>query len=581
MKENGTSSGIKAGAIAIQDGALHKPKVQDEAGELDRRIAYHEIELLALRQRKNAMNKACNIPAELLCQIFSDCLDMSSASNRSRDVLRTWKSVTQVSHRWRVIAINYPQLWSEISFDTAFWAQTSLERSRNMPIYLTTEENMPPETEQVLKVALSQPRRIKALSMTDTCDILEGRLRKLSNAPILECLQLYNTDIPPGSAQRFPIFEGNAPRLQQLFLRNTAFPWPSSILGGLTDFQFASVHPSISAADFLDALQAMPNLEILELVVMRYPDFDSLNNLRPAVPLPKFQHLRMILAPMDACSGFLKHVTLPTTASIEIQCPNTHVDEATLSELSSSLTSSWLADPLSDSSARKPRTLQSMRVTQLEEDVMQCDVELNAWLEVLEPWVDDAEPLPAITFRTREWSFWAPSHLVLPLSNMRSLDLQIALHPELCLEVLALCPLMEHLGLGPHSILGVIEFLGRDPGFMPRSDIDLEEHETRPTRFPNLKSISFYETYIYPDDSIGRNADLDLRGLCGLLGIRKQLGSTLALIGLYDCDHLTVHDLIALHDVVSDVQIYDDLSQEEEDVSQSPNESPELEQTIP
>ena len=47
-----------------------------------------------------------------------------------------WSTVTEVSRRWREVALGCPKLWSRIAFHNVEWAKLMLERSKQAPRYI-------------------------------------------------------------------------------------------------------------------------------------------------------------------------------------------------------------------------------------------------------------------------------------------------------------------------------------------------------------------------------------------------------------------------------------------------------------
>ncbi|TFK28938.1 hypothetical protein FA15DRAFT_632851, partial [Coprinopsis marcescibilis] len=109
-------------------------------------------------------------------------------------MVKLWKQVTQVCHVWRETAINYPHLWSRISFVAPKWGVVSLERSKNVPIKVMLPRNKSYRRingyDNLLTDALLQPDRITTLDLYGDQRNLKRWLQHIKTASSLQTLSL-------------------------------------------------------------------------------------------------------------------------------------------------------------------------------------------------------------------------------------------------------------------------------------------------------------------------------------------------------------------------------------------------------
>ena len=94
-----------------------------------------------LKLRRNALQPISSLPPEIFAAIFSYlCLPgiPSLGGKPARNLARL--RVSHVCHQWREIALNQPQLWSHINFNTVSLAGATeiLVRAKSVPLYMET-----------------------------------------------------------------------------------------------------------------------------------------------------------------------------------------------------------------------------------------------------------------------------------------------------------------------------------------------------------------------------------------------------------------------------------------------------------
>jgi hypothetical protein len=302
-----------------------------------------ELESIQARLRHNALLPISSlIPPEVLAAIFSLLCPPSPDTSRNpvyypshhRQLARL--RVSHVCHQWCEIALNHPLLWSHVDFTDLSLAGTTeiLIRAKSVPLYLEArlpdyddlwdDSQYTPFRQEVQKRIPS----VRHLIISAGIFYLHRTLEELvSPAPTLESLSLYshggyqNTGRMTGDHLVVPptLFNGSAPRLSRLELRNCEISWRSPLLKGLTHLEMlsppAKARPNLTA--WLDALDEMPQLQTLALhsfspIAPPFP-FD----VKRAAILPSLTHLELFSFPED-CALVLAHLDLPSLAVLSV-----------------------------------------------------------------------------------------------------------------------------------------------------------------------------------------------------------------------------------------------------------------------
>ena len=147
--------------------------------------------------------------------------------------------------------------------------------------------------------------------------------RLISPAPTLERLSLTcgGQDFPEYAVIPETLFGGITPRLSSLELREYGISWTSPLLRGLRYLYIRSapVYPSLSV--WLDALDEMPQLEILTLQ-WASPEADDAGSIpfdvERTATLPSLTHIDISESPRD-CSFTLTHLDLPALTCLSVK----------------------------------------------------------------------------------------------------------------------------------------------------------------------------------------------------------------------------------------------------------------------
>jgi hypothetical protein len=110
--------------------------------EYDQRIALLEGQLLDLRRRRNAaFVPACQVPAELLAQVFAHVQHGGTEYDETqpwKSYRSEWARVMLVCQHFRDVAVRTPALWSTLDYrhSSRKWNDLCETRSANVPVYI-------------------------------------------------------------------------------------------------------------------------------------------------------------------------------------------------------------------------------------------------------------------------------------------------------------------------------------------------------------------------------------------------------------------------------------------------------------
>ncbi|TCD65135.1 hypothetical protein EIP91_003066 [Steccherinum ochraceum] len=210
----------------------------------------------------NTFVQACNIPAELLMEVFQYLQHVSAPSDG-------WLTVAHICRRWRAVALNCQTLWAGIRFpqDPSYVA-TFVERSGNTPLRLMAR---PTEGDDQVALAAIEPLVSRFVEL----DVeLHGEAIAQLDAYFRHAWQnlqtLYLTSVE-GVCTTVNFDASSPTNLRTLSLSAVApMPWPGATLVfknlrtlHLSRLEDAGVRPTL--VQFLDTLEHCPMLEDLRL----------------------------------------------------------------------------------------------------------------------------------------------------------------------------------------------------------------------------------------------------------------------------------------------------------------------------
>uniref|UniRef100_A0A0W0FTK6 glucosamine-phosphate N-acetyltransferase n=1 Tax=Moniliophthora roreri TaxID=221103 RepID=A0A0W0FTK6_MONRR len=308
---------------SITDSTLDDDSGVDELDEIlrmDEEINFQEDRLRRLRTRRNSKIPISRLPIELMTHIFTYCVPRHHFAALAS---RKWYSFTHVCHSWRSIALNHAPLWTLVNdLSSIKLARTMFERSKTAILDIMLRSAYRPEWEELSRAIQEELPRIAHIE-AHIDDRYHGHIKGLvydliQPAPSLRSIKLVNND---DTRMKLPdqFLDGQAPLLTQIYLHSIEIPWNSPLLQTLTSLE-------LSRGDYIkiptgkqmfDALRSMPRLEVLDLTGIFPRDITETD----LIPLPKLRQLSLD-APsedLDACTGFIKHLSFPRTTTLHIE----------------------------------------------------------------------------------------------------------------------------------------------------------------------------------------------------------------------------------------------------------------------
>ena len=277
-----------------------------------------EDNIRVLNSRRNELSPTSRLPAEILCNIFSLTILLSPGHPKS------WTSFSQVSQRWRSLALNSPELWTNIPFSYPRWAQEMLIRSKMAKLTIRSDFIEIPKSIEAIRLCLCEMNRVETIDIAHEIPGLKEIFQTFpKSAPQLRTLRIESYSLR-SSGTAFWIHEGflyDTERLQHVELINCEISWDSRLLNGLTRLTLEvedSSKTNSSINQFLHALQRMPALIELRLKDS-IPDDSEGPSAYPDVDLP-FLRVLNISSSVGPLTVVLRHITIPHSAILKLTC---------------------------------------------------------------------------------------------------------------------------------------------------------------------------------------------------------------------------------------------------------------------
>ncbi|GLB40950.1 hypothetical protein LshimejAT787_0901650 [Lyophyllum shimeji] len=325
----------------IEASALSKAAVREAARAyiLDE-IASSEAVTRLWKRRLNALTVVARLPPELLGTIFK----YVAGTETPEYATVRWIAVSHVCWHWRRVALDCPDLWSNIRFGHPSLAAEMVQRSRMAPLTVfatlgdgygkrVARQSEGLAVQAVLRQILSQMSRVKELSLKTSASWASDMLTELialmdGPAPLLENLSISCLGRDDANRLSDSLVAG-LPRLVHLDLSGCGMTWHGVVLRNLTSLKISNIprtmYPSVH--QLLTALSQMPSLEVLQF----HSDFSPADAAHipreTAVHLPCL-HSFDIQCELSDCAALLDHVTYSKKARVLINCQNTHPNPA-------------------------------------------------------------------------------------------------------------------------------------------------------------------------------------------------------------------------------------------------------------
>ncbi|KAG2012989.1 hypothetical protein CC2G_009932 [Coprinopsis cinerea AmutBmut pab1-1] len=529
---------------------------------IDSRIAALEDEIRRWKSSRNELSEISRLPPEVLTRIFVIYEEMCNPDSVDHTTWRPvilkpyqWTDVTHVSRYWREAALGCPELWSNIRTSNCNWAMALLERSKQAPISLDAMQAHGSKLEALLTDVLAQPQRLKSLRLSGH-SFIEKRLGEMTSpAPLLQCLTMRRGYVSYSSSEILPttFLGGEAPQLQSLELNGYFLPWDSTLLRGLTslklNFTPSRNLPRPSPEAFFGALEAMESLRTLHL-----------DTLLPASPLENRRTITLrhmeefrLNGPMADCANIMTHVVLPPSAILHFvvsKKPDESVQSMT--DLSTSITASWLSGPLSNSSIATPNVI----------NTVELDFGYNTFS--FRGYPRDAERRLSGSCRgtrnqaslTLQAARESISHLLagLPLNNVRTVALTGGIDDS-ALVFLGRLPCLHTLSVDHDTSEGFFRYIAADPALRPmvikkgKATTGSRKPKPQPTQ---LSYFSALKKLILSGVDFRYTFTVD--AFLDFLMMRYELGGEIVTLELTGCIGLYPGHVKQLREVVVDVE---------------------------
>ncbi|KDQ10102.1 hypothetical protein BOTBODRAFT_190709 [Botryobasidium botryosum FD-172 SS1] len=300
-----------------------------------------------LAARRNKLSPIHRLPDEILSDIFEFA---TGFDKYWRPTCVEPLTLSQISMRWRDVALRTPRIWALVKSFNYFLAELFVARSKTTPLRIQLEcanefwcrgkrvekEELSPgllrhktllqkgrDRRDILrlldKLLIPQIHRWESvrLRLEPTVDL---ELLLVSPAPLLE---EFNYERDKGTLASSPIplpqdlFAGHAPRLRTLSLSRAHLPLSSLLYSRLYHLALQHITFNSSLEQFVHALRDSPSLLTLTLKNITFQDESSPRALTP-ISLPNLETMLVELDP-ETLHNLFASIILPSTSCLEIQ----------------------------------------------------------------------------------------------------------------------------------------------------------------------------------------------------------------------------------------------------------------------
>ncbi|KAJ7105476.1 hypothetical protein C8R43DRAFT_221966 [Mycena crocata] len=282
-----------------------------------------------LRTVHNDLVPIARLPPEILAHIFVRCVP---ATLRELHHDFSWLNLTQVSARWRLIALACPDFWSTLILSRPKWTPVMLQRSKMASLVvrvdLKKDRDYSPEP-----ILLENAARLGALDVRSPQDLLTMFISNLEHAdaaPRLHCIIVVNTDgsnraeggmwLPLDLFRRKEVVESRKVGARQgvrLHLESAVFPWQSAWYSHLTHLHLENINPAQrpTMEAFLCILVGSPALQTLTVIHCSPTTRHGFT-----VDLPHLSALTLKSESSSMCARLVGYINIPPSATLRCSC---------------------------------------------------------------------------------------------------------------------------------------------------------------------------------------------------------------------------------------------------------------------
>ncbi|KAH8829073.1 hypothetical protein DL96DRAFT_1679564 [Flagelloscypha sp. PMI_526] len=335
--------------------------------EIDLQLAKLRAEIHALSLKRNSVSPGIRVPSELLQQIFlvhrhivmlERYQGIADALHRSKKPASTvynrhvpWLAPSQVSTKWRAVALGCGSLWDKFLFTSIPWTKELLARSRDAPLHIALSGYFPmgplnlQQYQLMLKCLILVCRQSERLESLDLIPAIYHAQSEETQADLRTLVQLMRPELFPAlrrislgklspwhAQQGLPPSDFASSFLQAISTNNTSkfialnihgippSTWGTRTLPTLTDLSLDNC-PSVSVFEILHLIKDMPHLACLEVggccmeASTETPETILASELHIVLPKLELIHLNL---PLLALSAMLKALEFPLSADLSL-----------------------------------------------------------------------------------------------------------------------------------------------------------------------------------------------------------------------------------------------------------------------
>ena len=559
--------------------ALEHTNPQRAQNIIDKQISKHEKSVITLKTLRNTFSPISKLPTEILCQIFY-------FFQESRHFVLNWIQVTYVCRQWRAVALNSPNLWTNLPLGYGHWTSVMLERSKRTSLTIKVDfSNRASNTINHLESAFHHVDRFKVLSLehADPSLLRDLVLKLPKSAPRLNSLviSVYHSQFSETFPERDFASTCDLPEamlcetenLHYVELKGCNPSWDSHLLSSLLHLKIEWVSKAArpTTKQFLEMLKRMPNLESLEL--RDAIPIESSHSVQEIIHLCRLHSLSLSSLSTEI-SNILRHITFPPTTRVKIVVDATLISDLNfsgmLSRLSSILASSnkkrGFDNELFIGGTEHSVQIQTYSKPQTQSDLFERGL-INPDIDLVFTYIHHP-----MSFKNFLDSVLAQCFHAFPLDNLRSLSLSnVTPSSQILSDLFGTLNQLESMVSTGTSTNSLVEALQTKPTL---------GQATSPLKtnliFPGLRSLALDNAvFDLPDDYDPDFFCIPVDSFRNYLKRRQRHGAELHELHLKKCHYLYNDDVDLFREFVGDVhwdKIEQELSYEESEEEDDENE---------
>lgn len=264
-----------------------------------------DFSIALLKRYRNSLRPVHRLSVDILALIFVELLEDHDHPLSGSFGSCSWSYMTQVCHRWRVVALACSHLWTQLSTRFPEAALNCLERSMDAPLTFVIDSRATVDnSKEIVDRVLPHMNRMRHLYIpwTHLFDD-DGNVSQLISglidapAPQLETFYVYRVRADGKCFALPPIFGGNTPRLTALKL---SYSYPR--IGGVSYANLKELYIrgrkrdliTMELSQILEILEACPKLEVFVTVKARFVANEPLEEEGQSLRQIRLDHLQRI-----------------------------------------------------------------------------------------------------------------------------------------------------------------------------------------------------------------------------------------------------------------------------------------------